>query len=124
MAFRLWNFYTVPGVTPTVSNHHKTPPQTCGVVTEDYFPQYLYHPHSNFLKITNADSLLLLLVKLSDGLTFPLILLMEIGLEPFLSESMWERNLWYLTSINVLVGIIWGDEATTISPVLYSRTNF
>ena len=70
MDFFLWNLPTVLGVIPTVSNYHNI------VVTEDAFPQYLYHLHSNFLKARNFDSLLLLLVKMSAGLTFPSIFLM------------------------------------------------
>ena len=51
MAFRLWNLSTVTGVTPTVSNYHNTPSQSCDLVTEDAFPRYLYHPHSKFSKL-------------------------------------------------------------------------
>ena len=66
--------------------------------------------------------LILLLVNMSSGLI--LFLLMEIGLELFLSESTWERNQWYLISINLLVGVRRGDEDTTMSPVLSSNTNY
>ena len=52
------------------------------------FPRSLYHPHSNFLKATNYDSLLLLLVKMSTRLTFPSIFSMKIGLDPFLSDPI------------------------------------
>ena len=70
-AFHIWNLSTVPGVTTTVSNHYNTPSQTCDFVTEDAFRQYLYHPYSNFFKASDYDSLLLLLMKISAGLTFP-----------------------------------------------------
>ena len=106
-----------------VGNYHNTPSHLCDIVTEDDFPQPLYHPHSNFIKYTNDESVLLLLVKISDGLTYPSIFSVEIGLDPFLSEAMWERNQWYLTEINLLVGFRWGDEATNIVPVLFSKTD-
>ena len=60
---------------------------------------------------------------MSAGLTLPSIFSMEIGLEPFLSESMWERNQWYLTSMNLLVGVRQGDEATTMAPAFSSNTD-
>ena len=47
---------------------------------------------------------------------------MEIGLDPFSSESMWEQNQCYLTAINVLVGVRQGDEDTTMTPALSSKT--
>ena len=88
------------------------------VVTENDFPQSLYHPHSKFIKATNDDSLLLILVNMYAGLTFPSILSMEIGLDTFLSESTWEWNQWYLIEIKLLVGVRRGDEATTMAPSL------
>ena len=114
----LCKLYIVPGVTPPVSNYHNTPSQLCDIVTEDAFQQSLYHPQIKFLKSTNFDSLLFLLVKMSTGLTLPSIFLMEIGLESFLLESTWERNQWYLTVINLLVGVRRGDEATTVASSL------
>ena len=50
------------------------------VVTENDFPQSLYHPHSKFIKATNDDSLLLILENMYAGLTFPSTVYMEIGL--------------------------------------------
>ena len=58
-AFRLWNLSTFPGVIPTVSNYHNTPSQPCDIITEDGFPQSIYHPHSKFLKATDSKSLLI-----------------------------------------------------------------
>ena len=46
---------------------------------------------------------------------------MEIGLDPFLSESMWDRNQWYLTAINLIVGVRWGYEAMNMAPELSSN---
>ena len=82
----LCKLYIVPGVTPPVSNYHNTPSQLCDIVTEDAFQQSLYHPQIKFLKSTNFDSLLFLLVKMSARLNFPSILLVEISVETFLSR--------------------------------------
>ena len=57
-------------------------------------------------------------------LNLPSIFLREIGLEPLLSESMWERNQWYLTEIHLLVGGRRGDKATTMAPELSSNTDY
>ena len=105
-----------------VINYHNNPSQSCDVVTEGALPQPLYHPHSNFLKAKDSDSLILLLVNMSAGLASPSIFLTEIGLEKFLLESMWERNQWYLTEINLLVGVRRGYEATNTEPLLSSKT--
>ena len=105
-----------------VINYHNNPSQSCDVVTEGALTQPLYHPHSNFLKAKDSDSLILLLVNMYAGLASPSIFLTEIGLEKFLLESMWERNQWYLTEINLLVGVRRGYEATNTEPLLSSKT--
>ena len=105
------------------SNYHNTPSHPCDIVTEDDFSQPIYHPHINFFKATNSDSLFLLLVKMSDVLTSPSIFLVSVCLYPLLSDSMWYQNQWYLKAINLLAGFRRSNETTTMVPALSSKTD-
>ena len=58
---------------------------------------------------------------MSAWITLPSIFSVGVFLEIYLSESMWGRNKWYLTAINLIVGVRWGYEAMNMAPELSSN---